>query len=396
DGKQWSDKTYYVALILTPETTTAPRFVVLGEASQLEGAALTSYRALVSPNGSTEARTLYQAFWQPLERALGKAKRVYLSPDGVLNLIGWNVIPAGKRLLVERYDIRLVSSTKDLLRERRPAASQTAVLVGHPQFDLREDQQRAVVRSLQTTEEEKTLVALVRGSRSRDQQGQTLPSLPGAKMELDAVETLLEKRGWQVERFSGATALEEAVKQVRQPRLLHLATHGFFLADQEAAGRVRSGEAPSGREDPMLRSGLYLAGAERALAGQPLPADLDDGILTAYEASGLSLQGTELVVLSACETGLGEVKNGEGVFGLRRALQVAGAEAVLMSLWEVPDRETQELMALFYQKWLAGQSKPEALRKAQQELRARVKKRYGRDLPYYWGAFVLVGAEPRP
>ncbi|MDA2914984.1 CHAT domain-containing protein, partial [Acidobacteriia bacterium AH_259_A11_L15] len=102
----------------------------------------------------------------------------------------------------------------------------------------------------------------------------------------------------------------------------------------------------------MLRSGLFFAGAERTLAGQPPPAGLDDGVLTAYEATGLNLHGTELVVLSACETGQGEVKNGEGVFGLRRALQVAGAEAVLMSLWAVPDRETQELMTLFYRNWL--------------------------------------------
>jgi CHAT domain-containing protein len=118
---------------------------------------------------------------------------------------------------------------------------------------------------------------------------------------------------------------------------------------------------------------------------------LDDGLLTAYEAAGLSLQGTELVVLSACDTGLGQVKNGEGVLGLPRAFEEAGAEAVLMSLWAVPDQETQELMTLFYTKWLAGEDKYEALRKAQLQMRATVKARYGQDLPYYWGAFVLVG-----
>jgi CHAT domain-containing protein len=140
-----------------------------------------------------------------------------------------------------------------------------------------------------------------------------------------------------------------------------------------------------------LRSGLFFAGANRQLAGHASPGDLDDGILTAYEATQLNLQGTELVVLSACDTGLGEVASGEGVFGLRRALQVAGAESVLMSMWAVPDRETQELMALFYTKWLAGKDKHEALREAQLEMRDRVKARYGKDLPQYWGAFVLVG-----
>ena len=142
----------------------------------------------------------------------------------------------------------------------------------------------------------------------------------------------------------------------------------------------------------MLRSGLFFDGVSRVLAGAPPAADLDDGILTAYEATGLNLQGTELVVLSACETGLGEVKNGEGVFGLRRALQEAGAEAVLMSLWAVPDRETQELMTLFYKHWLSGQEKHLALREAQLELRKRVKTQYGQDKPFYWGGFVLVGS----
>ncbi len=141
----------------------------------------------------------------------------------------------------------------------------------------------------------------------------------------------------------------------------------------------------------MLHSGLFFAGADRAESGAPTAAGLDDGVMTAYQAAQHDLQGTELVVLSACETGLGERKNGESVFGLRRALQEAGAEAVLMSMWSVPDRETQELMALFYQKWLGGLDKHEALRQAQMKARETVRQRYGKDLPFYWGAFVLVG-----
>ena len=113
--------------------------------------------------------------------------------------------------------------------------------------------------------------------------------------------------------------------------------------------------------------------------------------LTSSKVMGLDLRGTELVVLSACETGLGTVQNGEGVFGLRRALQIAGARSVLMSLWAVPDRETGELMALFYERWLSGKEKHQALREAQIEMRSRVKTRYGSDIPYYWAAFVLVG-----
>ena len=127
------------------------------------------------------------------------------------------------------------------------------------------------------------------------------------------------------------------------------------------------------------------------LRGEKPAEDLEDGVLSAYEATGLNLHGTELVVLSACETGRGQIANGEGVFGLRRAIQEAGARTILMSLWSVPDRETQELMALFYSKWLAGEDKHQALHEAEMELRAKVKARYGEDRPFYWGGFILVG-----
>jgi CHAT domain-containing protein len=210
-------------------------------------------------------------------------------------------------------------------------------------------------------------------------------------VEVTAIEKLLHQSGWQTTLYTEDRALKTSIQKVRGPRVVHIATHGFFLEDQRSAdqsGRVvrLSGAA----DDPMLRSGLFFAGANRTRAGAAPAAGQDDGVLTAYEASQLNLQGTELVVLSACETGLGEQGNGEGVFGLRRALQEAGAESVMMSMWSVPDQETQELMSLFYAKWLGGLEKPEALRQAQLEEREVVRKRYGKDLPYYWGAFVLV------
>jgi CHAT domain-containing protein len=279
--------------------------------------------------------------------------------------------------------------------------------MGNPLFDLDEAQQRVAVQALKQTEQrEKTerdqkaataepvLVASA-GLRSRDLRGGTLNPLPGTQIEAETVSRLLKGQHWDVGLYTQETALEERVKGVQSPRLLHLATHGFFESDQERKPKdLAEGlgeERASGLEDPMLRSGLYLTGANRTLEGKTTPADMDDGVLTAYEATQINLQGTELVVLSACETGLGESQNGEGVFGLRRALQEAGAEAVLMSMWSVPDQETQELMTLFYQKWLGGKDKHEALREAQSEMRATAKARYGRDQAYYWGAFVLVG-----
>ncbi len=302
--------------------------------------------------------------------------------------------PGGK-LLMEKYDLCLLSTTKDLLRKAVLSKDNTAVLVGNPTFDLSEAQQRTAFQKLGTLPPQpqpEPMTVLVSGSRSRDQgAGNKLPSLPGTGDEVLAVSNLLQQQHWQLATYTGDRAVKEVVKQVRSPRLLHLATHGFFLPDQQIKTEALGSDKPSGLEDPMLRSGLYFAGADRALAGLQIPSDLDNGVLTAYEAAGLNLQGTELVVLSACNTGQGEVKNGEGVFGLRRALQEAGAQAVMLSLWSVPDKETQELMTTFYSNWLSGMEKHEALRRAQLEIREEIKQRYGRDLPYYWGAFVLVG-----
>jgi tetratricopeptide (TPR) repeat protein/CHAT domain-containing protein len=407
DGKKWTDKTYYVALIVTPETTTTPTLVVLGEAKDLEGAPLGAYRRgvalapeVVGRGEKKEAEpqaapaSFYDAFWKPLEPALSGVKHIYLSLDGVLNQVSLGVVPdPDGRLLIERYELRVVNSTKDLLRQRRPSATKAAVLIGNPAFDLEEATQRAAVRSFQKGESPvaASQVGVVRGSPSRELRGGPLKRLPATQKELEEINGLLRKQQWGVEIYSDQQALEESIKRVRKPRVLHIATHGFFQPDQKRTYTDLRSERPSGLEDPMLRSGLFFAGANRTLAGQPAAPDLEDGILTAYEVTGLNLQGTELVVLSACETGLGQVAAGEGVFGLRRALQVAGAEAVLMSMWSVPDRETQELMTGFYAKWLGGKEKHAALREAQLELRETVRARYGEDLPYYWGAFVLVG-----
>ena len=294
--------------------------------------------------------------------------------------------------MAETYDLRLVSSTKDLLREKTSVAANVGVLIGNPEFDIDESEYRSALLELASKENVGGRSEAVRGGiLSRDQERATLSPLPGTEVELQSIHAQLEKQDWQVEVYSGQNALEEAVKRVQSPRVLHLATHGFFLENQEYLRRDRGADIPSGQENPMLRSGLFFAGANRGLRGAAPSADLDDGVLTAYEAMGLNLQGTELVVLSACQTGLGQVRNGEGVFGLRRALQVAGAEAVLMSLWPVPDQATQELMSLFYAKWLNGLDKYQALREAQLEMREKIRERYGRDLPFYWGAFVLVG-----
>jgi CHAT domain-containing protein len=192
----------------------------------------------------------------------------------------------------------------------------------------------------------------------------------------------------KTEVYLQQSAKEDAVKQIKQPDVLHIATHGFFLANvNKNKEKVFGIEADKAKEMPMLRSGLMFAGAE-ATAQNVKSTEIsteNNGIFTAYEAMSLNLNNTKLVVLSACETGLGEIKSGEGVYGLQRAFQIAGTETLIMSLWKVADEQTQELMTLFYQKWLTTNNKHTSFIEAQKEL----KKKYPE--PYYWSAFVLVG-----
>ena len=402
--KKWTDSYYYAALVITPQTKDQPQYIFLGDDKQMEGAAFTSFqrstqtRGASRPQATLPGANAWDLIWKPLETSLTASTRIYLSPDGVLNQLPLGIIqsPDGK-LQMERYDLRLLSSTRDILRSTPPPAAPTALLVGDPVFDLSEDQQRAAIQKLNLPQQQAPvrMAALSPGDLSRDQgSGSTLPRLPGTGAEVNAIAKLMQDAQWKTSVYTGDLALKRAVEQASSPRVVHIATHGFFLPDQQIkTDRMNLGDSrPSGLEDPMLRSGLYFAGANRTLAGKPAASGLDNGVLTAMEAGSLNLRGTELVVLSACNTGQGDVKNGEGVFGLRRALQEAGAQSVLMSLWSVPDKETLALMQSFYTRWLSGIEIHQALKEAQLETREQVKKTHdGHDLPYYWGAFVLVG-----
>jgi CHAT domain-containing protein/Tfp pilus assembly protein PilF len=406
DGK-WTDTSDYAALVITRESKDQPEYIPLGESSLIEGDAFTHFRSHLQTRGiavedaALPGQDAYTLLWKPVEPALRGKTRIYVSPDGIQNQIPLGIIarPDGK-LLMEAYDLRIVSSTRDILRPTTAHAGTTALLVGNPVFALTEAEQRIAQQhlNLPRTLAQPDAVASVPAKVLRDQgSGTTLAPLPGTGAEINAIADLMQQRQWKTSIYTGDSALKRVLERSDSPRIIHLATHGFFLPDQQLkAADLESQQFGQkldiGLEDPMLRSGLYFAGANRTLAGQPSAPDIDNGVFTAMEAANLDLRGTELVVLSACNTGQGDVKNGEGVFGLRRALEEAGAQHVLMSLWSVPDRETLELMKSFYSKWLAGTEVHAALQQAQLEMRAKVKAEHdGRDLPFYWGAFVLVG-----
>jgi CHAT domain-containing protein len=220
--------------------------------------------------------------------------------------------------------------------------------------------------------------------------GKDWKPLPGSRLEIIRLKEIFEKAGTQINIDSGSRAIEETFKGLDglSPHVLHLATHGFFLpvapTKQKPIDDITSGSnAFSLQQNPMFRSGLVLAGGNEAWKGKQLKYGREDGILTAYEIAQMDLSNTELVVLSACETGLGDLEGNEGVIGLQRAFKIAGVKQMIMSLWKVPDQETMELMTSFYTNWLNGDPPRNALRSAQLKMREKYS-------PYYWAAFVLV------
>lgn len=359
-----TDSVFYIALVLTAETKANPAIVMFPNGKNLETKALRYYKNAIAAQ-LTDTLS-YRSYWWPLQALLKNKTHIYLSQDGVYNSINLNTLrTADGDYLLEAKTITLVANTKEILQFKKKNNTfnrATAVLVGHPVFFMN----REKVKQKIGHQREVDFASLSDEDRSG------IADLPGTQTEINKVDTILTAHRWQVKTYTEENATERALKKTAQPKVLHIATHGFF-SDKNDAGT-----------DPMLRAGLLLTGVANYLQDN-ITLDADNGILTAYEAANLNLDNTEMVVLSACETGKGEVQNGEGVYGLQRAFQTAGAQSILMSLWKVDDAATQELMTLFYQNWAAGKTKADAFTLAQRSL----KKKY--NSPYYWGAFVMMG-----
>jgi tetratricopeptide (TPR) repeat protein/CHAT domain-containing protein len=388
----------YAAFVLAAGRSEDIDVIDLGNADDLERriAALRSVitgEPEVAPDGTTfrsppsrraavalETRLgteLRRMLFDPLLPALGGRTRLFVAPDGDLARLPLEVLPTDDgRRLIDDYVITYVTAARDSVRFGTSArAVSEPLVVADPAFDL------------ETNGPPNGKASVPAGRRWKELSGLTFDQLEGTRAEGERVAGLLG-----VEPLLGPAALEGRIKSCRSPRVLHLATHGFFLPDRERRPRdalavgIPATAAPTAPVDnPMLRSGLALAGANTWLAGKPVPAEAEDGLLTAEDVTALDLLGTRLVVLSACETGLGTVRAGEGVFGLRRAFALAGAESLIMSLWKVPDDTTRELMEAFYRGILAGRRRDEALRAAQLSIRAKFPDTLS------WGAFICQG-----
>ncbi len=400
-----TDSIMYTALVVLPELE-QPKFIPLFEEKSLDSllnskserkADYVNSLYTLADRGAvsveTQKKSLYEILWKPLEKELTHINTIYFSPSGLLHRINLDAIPVNEtETLADRYKLIEVNSTRQLVIPTQLKNSNiNAVLFGGIQFE-----QDSMLLNNEPLVASRSRGELSFNSIDSSLRGGIWNYLPGTEREVNAIEKIMQTTGVQTKLQKGYEATEESFKNIGanknpSPRILHIATHGYFFEDPKE--KVGSSQFAVGSQEsvfkmsdhPMLRSGLILAGGNAAWQGKQTLEGREDGILTAYEISQMNLSNTELVVLSACETGLGDIQGNEGVYGLQRAFKIAGAKYLIMSLWQVPDKQTSLLMTTFYKKWLENKMTiPDAFHAAQKELRE-----IGLD-PYQWAGFVLV------
>lgn len=348
----------------------------LGDAKAIDNS-IDALRAALGDPKRTDvmalSRTVDSKVLEPLRPLLGGASHLLISPDGDLNLLPFEALVDEKNgYLVENRTVSYVTSGRDLLRSVATENSGQPLVVADPAFgDSDQGTDGKVVSPVRTVRAGDVKRSSLFARRLEDTY---FAPLSNTALEARSILSIYPNAKY----LSGTNATESSLKATAGPSILHIATHGFFLQDDDA---VKGTVVKRQSGNPLLRSGLALAGANRRDARN------DDGILTALEASGLNLWGTKLVVVSACDTGVGEIRNGEGVYGLRRSFVLAGAESMLMSLWPVSDLTTRELMTGYYKNLKQGLGRGESLRRVQLDMLKRPNRRH----PFYWASFIQSG-----
>jgi CHAT domain-containing protein len=383
---KWTDSIIYVAHIFK-KTSRTPKLIPLFEETQLQHILdNTSPNEVYNSRGSKSKRLnknavedLYSLIIEPLTTELNGNTTIYFSPDGLLHQIAFAALKdSNGRLLMEDYNLIQVNSSAVIKRTPKQPKSETALFIGGIDYNYKTEGKTKV---------DNAFIANVRGFKSNRGKDELWPYLKGTKAEADTLKTLFDSKGKNSRFLSAKAADENALKQLsgKSPNILHIATHGFFyenssksLNNQDINNEYKTSD------NPLLRSGLLLAGANYAWKNGNNPYEEEDGILTALEISNLDLSDTDLVALSACETGLGDIIGNEGVYGLQRAFKMAGVNMIMMSLWEVPDIETAEFMTNFYEIWLENNT----IRQAFVETQRKMHNLYPNN-PEKWAAFVL-------
>lgn len=386
-GKNTTDTIVYGAFILRKEDS-IPVFVHLFEEHSfkkvLNSFAYNSANGARGLNGGSitgkhnGGAAMYQLLWKPLEKYLANATTIYLTADGLLHQLSFAAIPTGKdSLLNDRLQLIQLTSAAQLIN--RPVSEkeklQSVTLFGGINYNEA------------SAGKEDAMAANPYAYIYQQNRGPAIDSfkyLPATLQEIQGISQAVSLKGRQAIIYKGTQASEKAFRSLQglhSPQVLHFATHGFTIPDPVQRSTFdKTGFKIS--SEPLMRTGLVLSGGNKGWLGKANPND-DDGILTGFEVSAVPLQGTSLVVLSACETATGELKGNEGVFGLQRAFKISGANYIMAALWQVPDKETQEFMTTFYNKWLLTDNIQNAFLLTQKAMR----KQYP---PYYWAAFTLV------
>ncbi len=359
-------------VLLTFANSTAPQLITYQNGNYLDSSGFERYYRHIEQQ--LKDSISYTSFFQPIMSQLKGIRRIYFSPSGVFCKINpLNFYNAQtKRYVGEELDIQTVLSTAYYKSEKSPenTSENTASLFGYPDFDF-DLKSNSATSSINNVASRYGLTHLSK--------------LPGTKLEVEEAKQILEKNKWQVNLFVNEKASEQNLRGVLSPKILHIATHGYFLSDVKTDDKLFLGfENSRLKYNPNLRSGLLLAGVGPATNDSLNTNSENDGVLTAKEAELLNLSNTQLVVLSACQTGLGAEMGSEGVAGLQRAFTIAGARNIIMSLWPVDDNATQLLMTEFYKNF----SESNRIETAFQMAQTAVKKVYPH--PYYWSAFIVL------
>lgn len=411
-NKDWTDSTLYCALILRADYEN-PEMVYLFEEKELEKIvkrpenasdinfikqlyAWDKKKQTATSDTKYKGKSLYNLIWNPLDSLLRGIKTIYLAPSGFLHKISFAAIPySDTNILSDKYQINYVSSTREIKLKKKTynfiEKENYARIYGGISYDFDSVKIAELTKSYKETENE-IFESNYSFADNWNLRGGSWLYLHGTLSEARKISRLFEEINIKTQFFSEQEATEETFKNLSEhqsPIVIHFATHGFFFPDvdkrQKSNYNLRTTESKvfEYSDNPLFHSGLVMAGANHAWKGEKLIAGIEDGILTAYEVSNTNLSNTQLVVMSACETGLGEIKGSEGVYGLQRAFKMAGVDRIIMSLWQIPDYQTVQLMEQFYSNWLGGKNIREAFNFAQKEMR----KEY--DV-YYWAAFVLI------
>jgi CHAT domain-containing protein len=357
----FTDSVIYAGLYVRNEFS-KPKVVIMRDGQKMETRYFKFYRNAIT--GKIADNISYDVYWKPIVDEIGQASTIFLSADGVYNQINLESIPTpDNRYIIDNSNIVLVSNTKDIyfrkIKSRVSASENTASMFGNPTFYL-----------------------------TASAEGNPISALPGTEKEIDQLQFMLKQKGWNSTEYVEKLATEEKIKEMNSPKIFHIATHGLYRPSAPVTlEKELEGSEALMTQNPLMRTGLLLKGAGDLLDKTNYNYNMENGILTAYEAMSLNLDKTDLVVLSACETGLGDLEAGEGVYGLQRAFLVAGAKVLIMSMFKVDDDATQKLMLKFYQKWLNSNNLRQSFIDAKKELRTEYPE------PIYWGAFMMIGLD---